>query len=305
MTSPRSRRSLLRTGSALAVAGFTGCLGQSGADTPGGTTVDTTTDSTTTDEPKTEQRPTDTETTTAGQALSVEGVRVQSSLLYLNTPDSMKVASPDERQFVFADVTPSSSDALPPTVDAFELVVDDVRVDGTQKPGPVSGPRMVHSPNPPYDPDVRETGWIAFEVPNSLDADSVELVYETGGESVSKPLSSDALSKLADAPPEFELVSLDAPESVGAEEVFDVSVTVENVGESDATFRGVLNQTRPTYYPNPMVVPVPAGEQREWSEPCGDHESGDTDQYSFNFLSPLDARELTVEVASETTSSSG
>lgn len=296
MTSPRKRRSLLQTGGALAVAGLAGCLGGMGNDTPDGTTVHTDTT-----EPKTEKETTDTGTTEGSQALSVEGFRVQSSLLYLNTPDSMQVATLENRQVVFADVRPPADGG--PKPDEFHLAIDDAHTSGTLTPGPAGAPPMVHSPIPAYDPEVRETGWIAFEVPNPLDAESVELVYESDGGSVSEPIPSETAAELAAPAPEFELVSLDAPESVGAGDVFDISVTVENVGESDGTFRAVLNETHPTYGPFPMVVRVPAGEQREWRETFGEYASDDTEKYSYDFRSSIEDRDLEVEVEPETTTS--
>ncbi|MFC4552552.1 hypothetical protein, partial [Halorussus sp. GCM10023401] len=231
---------------------------------------------------------------------AVADVRVQSSFVYLTTPDSMDVHAPDGTQFAFVDVrlrASSTSESLPTTPE-FALVADGRRFSPTTEPGPTYNPWAVAERGPPYDPDETTTGWVCFELPNPLDAESAALTYPAAGRTVSESLGAAARSALAAPPTEFELAAFAAPASAGRDESFDVSVTAENVGETDGVFRGSLNQESPTYAPYPFALSIPAGERRTWTRTFGRHLGGDVDRMDFDLRTPVGDREASVTVAS-------
>lgn len=302
MTGPRDRRAFLRTGGLALSAGFAGCVGGLGDDT--GDVQDSTTTESETPPTQNATRTTDanSETTTAEPPLAVEDVRVQSSFLRMTTPDSADVSAPEETQFVFADVRVTESAAPAPPQDAFSLAVDDRRFEGTLVPGAARNRWDLYWQGPTYDPDERETGWVAFEVPDPLDADDAALTYEFEGRTFSESLNDESIESFAEPSAEFELVGFDYPDSVERYESFDVSVGVENVGEGDGVFRAVLNQTHPTYAPYPVEVTVPGGERREWAKTFSLRVPEGADiAAAFRLLTPDESREAEIGVAHETT----
>lgn len=311
MTGPCSRRALLGTG-ALALGSLAGCVDSLGNVTDdvddGGTTrptAETTTAETTTGEMT--SRTTDSgatdgkDTKDADPPLALDGVRVQSSFFYLTYPDAAAVAAPEGSQFVFADVRPTRSDALAPTHDAFALVADDRRFEGTFDPGPADGPMDLYEMRSAYDPDEFRTGWVAFEVPDPLDAREVAMAYESEGEFYSERFDSAVVEELAAPPADFELVSFEAPDRVTHGESFRVSFEVRNAGEREETFRACLNEAGPAYVPHPVELSVAAGKRTEWAGSFGHHISEDTSSATYRLSSAAGDREATVEVVSETT----
>lgn len=279
MTGPCSRRTLLRTGT-LAAAGLAGCVGGRGGETA---------DTATTAETQTE--------TDFEPPLAVADVRVQSSFVRRTTPDSATVAAPEGTHFVFATVRPTASDASPPAADEIALVADDRRFDGTTTPGSATDPYQLSARGSFYDPDERESGWVAFAVPDPLDADSVSFAYDVRGRTVSESPAPEVLDALAEPPAEFELVAVDAPDSIARGESFEVSLTVENASDADGAFRAVLNQTHPAYTFRTVEVAVPAGASREWTGSFPSYEGSGADSANYRLVSPAGERELTVEVA--------
>lgn len=314
MTGPCSRRTLLRTG-ALALGSLAGCVGSLGSDTDeiddGGTTKPTTAETTMatgettsrmTDSETTDSGATDgNETTDADSPLTLDGARVQSSFFYLTYPDAAAVAAPGGTQFVFADVRPVRSDALAPTRDEFALVADDRRFDPTFEPGPADSPMDLYEMRSAYDPDEHRAGWVAFVVPDPLDAREVALLYEADGEIHSEHFDSATVAELAAPPADFELVSFEAPDRVAHDESFRVSFAVRNVGERDGTFRACLNEAGPEYVPHPVELSVPVGERAEWFGSFGHSITEDATSATFRLSSAAGDREATVEVVSETT----
>lgn len=298
MTARRNRRALLRTGALAVSAGLAGCVGGLGdeADDASDSTTETRTSPT-----RDTTRTTEAESTTAEPPLAVVDVRVQSSFVHLTTPDSADVSAPEGTQFVFADVQQTESGASAPPKDAFALVADDRRFDGTLVPGSAGSPSRLYWQGPAYDPDERETGWIAFEIPERLDADEVVLTYESEGRTFSESLDSEVSESLAEPPAEFELIDFGHPESVERYGRFELSVTVENVGEGDGVFRAALNQTHPLYAPHVVERRIPAGERGEWDRASSWSLHRDAKQAQFELLTPREKREATVEIATETT----
>ncbi|WP_276301140.1 hypothetical protein [Halorussus lipolyticus] len=294
MTRPRNRRALLRTG-VLAMGGLAGCIGGLG-EGPAETTSERRT-ATGDDSSATvgTDKPAETDTATAGpSAVEFVPVGVQSSFFYCPSPDSVAVVTAEETQFAFVQVRPQT-DSPPPS--DFSVVADGRRFWGTLAPGDVAGPHRVYELGSGYHSGEVEPGWVAFEVPNPLDADDIALAYQDRRESVGAGLAAD----LREPPAEFGLVSFDAPETVAHDETFEVSLTVENVGESAGVFRASLNQLGPTYAPYPAELSVPAGERREETWSFGDHISAETDEIVLRLELPADRRRANVEVVGGTT----
>jgi hypothetical protein len=221
-------------------------------------------------------------------------VGVQSSFFYLTSSDSMAVATAEETQFVFVEVRPRT-DSPPPS--DFALVADDRRFWGTLAPGNVAGPHLVYELGSGYRSGEVEPGWVAFEVPDPLDADEIALAYQGRRESFDEEL----LDELRTPPADFELVSFDAPAEVDHDESFEVSVTVENVGETEGTFRACLNLSGPVFVPRPVEPSIPAGERREETWAFGDRVSPGTEQVGLRLESTAETRTASVAVVGGTT----
>lgn len=290
MTRPRNRRALLRTG-VLAVGGLAGCIGGLG-EGPAETTSER---RTATGDDSSATVGTDEPTDTSGpSAVEFVPVGVQSSFFYCPSPDSVAVVTAEETQFAFVEVRPQT-DSPPPS--DFSLVADGRRFWGTLAPGDIAGPHRVYERGSGYHSGETDPGWVAFEVPNPLDADDIALAYQDRRESVEADLAGD----LREPPAEFSPVSFDAPETVAHDETFEVSLTVENVGESDGIFRACLNQLSPAYAPHPAELSVPVGERREYTWSFGDRISAETDEIGLRLELPDDRRRTSVEVVGGTT----
>ncbi|WP_137286830.1 DUF4352 domain-containing protein [Halorussus salinisoli] len=288
MIRSRGRRALLQSG-VVAIAGLAGCVGglRDGDDEPNETET-------------TRRRPSETTTvdrnrsstgTPPGEPSAVEfvPVGVQSSFFYLTTPDSMDVEAVEGTQFVFVEVYPQT-DSPPPS--DFSLVADGRHFWGTLAPGEVGGPNRLSELGPGYRADETGSGWVAFEVPNPLDAEEVELAYRGRSQRVDETI----LADLRAPPADFEVVSFDAPEQVVHDESFEVSLTVENVGESDGVFRASLNQAGAMYSPNRAEIRVPAGERRERAWTFGEYLPSGTGRARFHLRSADTDREAVIEV---------
>lgn len=292
MTRPRSRRALLRAG-ALAVGGLAGCLddlGESSTERPtaAGETEPPSGTAATPSEPETPASETETATTEA-PAVELVPVGVQSSFFYLTTPDSMAVAASEATQFAFVEVRPQT-DSPPPS--DFSLVADGRRFWGTLAPGDVGSPHRLSELGSSYRSGRSDSGWVAFETPEPLDAEEISLTYRGREWSLGEGLVAD----LRQPPADFELVSFDAPEKVARDESFEVSLTVANSGEGDGVFRVSLNQISPAVVPHRATLSVPAGERRDWSWTLGEYVSQETEQLDFRLESAAERRETTVEV---------
>lgn len=299
MTRPRSRRALLHTG-ALAVGSLAGCLdglGDSSTERPA-TASETEPPSgtaATSSEPETPASETETETTEA-PAVELAPVGVQSSFFYLATPDTMAVATPEGTQFAFVEVRPQT-DSPPPS--DFSLVADGRRFWGTLAPGEVGSPHRLSELGSSYRSGRSDSGWVAFEVPEPLDAEEISLTYRGRAWSLADGLVAD----LRDPPADFELVSFDAPEQVARDESFEMSLTVENSGAGDGVFRVSLNQTSPSVVPHRATLSVPAGERRDWSWSLGEYASQETESLDFRLESAAARRETTVEIVDASSAS--
>jgi hypothetical protein len=293
MTRNRSRRALLRTG-ALAVGSLAGCVGSLGDRGDGGD--DGSTPTATTRERSAADGTSRTETatespTTARPSVEFAPVGVQSSFFYLTSPDSMDVEAVDGVQFAFVEVRPRT--ASPPPSD-FALVADGRHYWGTLAPGDAGGPNRLVELGPGYSYEDADPGWVAFEVPDPLDAAEVVLAHDGR----TRPVGDDLLAALRTPPADFELVSFDAPEEVSPGDPFEVSFAVENVGEADGTFRASVNQSGPTDVPHRAEFRVPAGTRRERTVRFDGDSNAEADAVGLQFRSAVADRETTVEVVS-------
>ncbi|NEU57059.1 hypothetical protein [Halorussus sp. MSC15.2] len=293
MTRRRSRRALLRAG-AVAVTGLAGCVGSLDIPDDGRRQSDTTRSSPAETSPAGETQSTTESETTRAPTVELDPIDVRSSFFYLTTPDSLDVEAVEATQFVFVRVRPRTDAPRPSD---FALVADDRHFWGTLAPGDVGGPHRLSEFGSVYRAGKRRSGWVAFEVPNPLDAEAVALTYDDWRWS----LDEDRLAALRAPPPDFELVSFEAPEEVAHDESFDATVVVENAGEGDGVFRASLNQAGPAYAPHRAAVEVPAGERRERTWTFGDSVTRKTERVNLRLESAVTDRETSVEVLGGTT----
>lgn len=251
--------------------------------TPGtATSTATTTDTTATETPATEP------------AVSVAGVSVQESFFYLASPDSLGVAAPDGRQFAFASV--AGSDHAPPP-DGFALVAGGDRHAGWTEYDRWRGPEILPEGvvgHRAYEPG--SGGWVGFDLPDPLDADGARLVV---GDYVAWQVEQETLAVLNAPPARYSLVEVTAPDRVAADESAPVSVTVENVGDGDGTFRGVVNEAGPTYTPHRFRLSIPAGERRSETVDLSSHVGSDADAVGYRLRSAAGDAEGTVRLGTD------
>ncbi|WP_435178289.1 hypothetical protein [Halorussus sp. AFM4] len=289
MTRRRSRRALLRAG-ALAATGLAGCVGELD-DWPDGTETERRRSDETIGSPET--RSTTPEPTTEAPAVELEPVAVRSSFFYLDGPQTVGVEAEEGTQFAFVRVRPRTDSPRPSDV---ALVADDRHFWGTVAPGDVGGPRRLTGLGSVYRAGEDRPGWVAFEVPNPLDAEEVALTYDGRDRS----LGDAAVSALRAPPADFELAAFDAPDRVAPGASFDVSAEVENVGEGDGVFRASLNELGPVYGPNRASVAVPADESRERTWTVDASDSPDAERVRLELDSVAGVRKATVAVVGDT-----
>ncbi len=274
------------------MTGVAGCLG--GLDGwPDGTGTESHRPDNTTEGQGT-RRTTDTPTAEA-PAVELDPVGVRSSFFYLESPDAVGVEADDGVQFAFVRVRPRTDSPRPSDL---ALVADGRHFWGTLAPGDVGGPRRLTDLGSVYRAAEASAGWVAFEVPNPLDADAVALTYDGRDRS----LGASVVSALRAPPADLELTGFDAPERVARGASFDVSVGVENVGEGDGVFRASLNELGPEHGPHRTSVAVPAGERRERTWTVDAPDSPDAERVRLGLDSVAGDRETTVEVVPETAS---
>lgn len=276
VTRPWSRRALLRTGAA-ALGGFAGCVG--GRDDDSNTPTSTAATSTTTEEgaregtktgtpdSTTKRPPTE---TTRQRAVELVPAGVQSSFFYRRTPRSLDVGAVEGRQFAFVTVRPRTGSPPPSN---FALVADDHHFWGSLAPGDVGGPTRLVERGRSYQYEEADPGWVAFEVPNPLDAEAVVLTHDGR----KHPVGEDFLAALRAPPADFELLGVEMSDRVAPDESFEVAVRVKNVGATSGIFRACLDVVESTRPPRRSAFAVPAGEQREWAwtldAPTGNQDS--------------------------------
>jgi hypothetical protein len=270
---PSSRRALL-TGVGAALTGFAGCLDASnGATAPTGSPPSTGT----TAPPSTPTAVPAEDSLALGDSVDVDGVTVTvsdfvtaHSVRYLTAPDAMGVASTENDQFAFVDVS-VRGEGRPPAPHRFALVADGTGYgSGLDSVGParvdvpVTGRR--------YDDSNRE-GYVAVRVPAPLDAESVAVVLaDRGPETTDMQPDADGVrakwsipSSLADAlrspPPAFS-TRIEVSERVAADEAISVRIDVTNEGEGLGTFHGAINHRGPLYAADSFSFSLPPGESR-------------------------------------------
>ncbi|MFD1513273.1 hypothetical protein [Halomarina rubra] len=242
-----SRRQFLLTGSA-AVAGVAGCL----------TTSEESSASNRTDTTGSTDTPNRTDTATPAGTLAVSDTRTKSWAIDYDFPDSKDVFGEHGKQYLLFDVAVEGTTTVPYT--EFELVAGDTTYQPTKYIG------IADSPAPSgfgdrYTPT--SDGWVAFHVPEPLDASSVVLRWPGGEYDVEDAF----LDTLAEPPAEFAVREF----AVGTADDGTrrrVTLTVENTGGVDGTFVALVAKEAldGDYFESvELSLDVPAGEAETWT----------------------------------------
>jgi hypothetical protein len=313
-----SRRHFLGLlGSAVTVS--TGCLGrESGRASSTRTDTSPTTTTRASTDPRTET-PTDesssdetaaTQTATAtapvvptgdrhtsdGEWFTVRRVTAQHTALQVFSDTGRVITPGEDAQFLFADVHGTGKMGYW----RWTLVADGDRYGRTDPAHLLVGRGSDES-----DGNGAFLGWLAFVVPARLDAEDVRIVARDvyDGQSLSWRVSERLRQRLAGPLPRFDVVSVDSPETVSADERVTVRVTAENVGSVRGTFRAMVNIRGPFYTYRPVALELEPGERGTWRESFGSwYDAGEEIRFDVDALS----RDVswTTRVASETESDS-
>lgn len=250
-----ARRQFL-AGIAGAAGGSAGCTGFADTRAEPTTTTRTTTAGTTatrTTAARTAVEPVGSSVPLDGSgSATLDAVAVQRQFTYLDG-SHVAVGGDRDRVYLLAPGTANLADRR------LELRVGDQRFEATDDVAgvPVYLVRFDRK-------QVADPGLYAFDLPADLDGDDAGVLVADAQGTVGWSLPGDVVSRLV-APPTFEGVELDAPESVAEGEPVEASVSVENVGGSDGTFVAELGPT--TYSDQSEVyVEVPAGSSAEATE---------------------------------------
>lgn len=290
--------------SATALASLAGCIdGQN--DGGGGTTTPDPDGSGTPSTPTTDERTPAVERLSIGEtaagSVTVQDVTVRQSFRYLTLPDALDVHGPSDRQFVVAEVSASGPEDGRPARDAFGLTVGGETYDPlTDIEG--AGLHDIRFGGPPYPPKLDEDpaeGFLLFEIPEGISADSAAVALDAGetvdsADKVRWSLPADNLAALTPPHPETRLVSIEVPDSVSGESI-PVELTVANEGEADGVFRAAINNEGPLYGARPLDVSVPAGEERTVEESVA-YDWGDADDIQFSVVWAGGTRGQTVRI---------
>jgi hypothetical protein len=224
----------------------------------------TTTPTTATTDPASTPATVGTTQSVGDTSVTVSNVAGQGSVLYLDSPDSMAVATPDDGRYVLATVAGSESGPPP---GAFALVVDGDRY--RARPDVLGGPFRISDRGPAYDPSYgTDGGWVAFVVPSPLDAHEGRIVVADDGETAVWRLDESTVAALRRPTARFELRAVEIPGTVTVGEPVSVRVAAENVSEVPGVFRGVLNvaNLQYAYAPYPFALETEPGEVVVWEK---------------------------------------
>lgn len=282
-----SRRSVLGSLGVLLTAG---CSQQSQADTesPADTSTTTTTATTTDDKlhiPS--QLPWGESTTYDGTDVTPIDAWRQHSVITLTTPDSFGVQGFDATQLLFVTIAVVGTDPVPQPAD---FAIDAA---GERYPGWTSyrsiEPHHVRLDNgaTAYDPSKNANGWVAFALPTELDADTprLRLQFAGAGEGATRwPLPDDLKEALNAPAPHTHLDKLEVPDSVPADEPFDVAITATNHGKGPGTFRAAVNETGPQYAPHAVRLTLESGESRTTTVSISGHVGTGVDQATVDIV---------------------
>jgi hypothetical protein len=256
MPSPDRRRLLRTSAAALATVGVAGCLR---GDADGSTRDETATDESTTDE-LTERRTTGDSTTgepttdddaesfavppsavnsVADARVGVANSVARPAVAYDSIMGSGGVLAPDGAQFVVAAVqsaVDSNPDATgPPFYDAFELVAGGERFPAVEIEERTRGAfttalagrgRIKYDDSYANQSGQHRVGWVAFELPSPLAAESPAIRCRYGGVSADWRLPEETAAALGRRAPRFDLRSFEATPADG--DRVELSLTAEN-----------------------------------------------------------------------------
>jgi hypothetical protein len=183
-------------------------------------------------------RATATPTTTASPSMndevSVTDVVVRKAVTYESAMGSGGVLADDDRQYVVAGVRSTrnlsaSSFAFAPDEESWTPGLPDTA-------GGVNRTVAGRGGGPVGQPIGAENGsYLAFTVPSPMSGSNPRIEFGTS-DPVTWPLPSTARDTLGAPSPEFELRSLDVPRRATRGDPLTVSLTVENVSDSDGRF---------------------------------------------------------------------
>ncbi|MWG34174.1 hypothetical protein [Halomarina oriensis] len=199
---------------------------------------------------------TQTSSPTTSDSLAVTDAGTQSWVVGNDFPDSKAVFGEQGKQFLVFKMG----------VDGESMVAyDEFEIDAgtTYTPTEYIGIAET-SPSLPYGPQYTPSagGWVAFHIPEPLDADAVTLRWPEGEYRVERAL----LDELATPPAEFAVREFSFPETYEAE--MTATLTVENTGDVDGTFIGAINQIGIDVDITPVAeisLDVPAGASESWT----------------------------------------
>jgi len=310
---PSSRRTLLASVGA-ALTGLAGCLDASdGAADPTDSPTSTATATGTATATSTPTTVPAEDVRSLGEALDLGDVTVTVSDLvtahsvrYLTAPDAMGVASTENDQFVFVDVS-VDGDGRPPAPHRFALVAD-----GTGYGSGIEfvGPARVDAPvtGRRYDESNRD-GHLGFRAPAPLDADSVAVILgdqgprrtdmqpEADGVRARWSIPESVAEALRSPPPAFE-TDLTVPDSVAVDEAITVRLDVTNAGDGIGTFHGAINHQGPLYAADGFSFSLPPGESTTHESTISYFRGSDPPpaRVQFGVVGPGLSRSFTVHV---------
>lgn len=138
------------------------------------------------------------------------------------------------------------------------------------------------NPQTVYDPtDDVPGGWIGFLLPAEIDAATPKLRLQFAGEYEGEtrwPLPDDVAAALRSSAPHTHLDKLEVPESVPADESFEVTLTATNEGRGPGIFRAAVNESGPMYAAHAVRIPLEPGESRTASVTISGHIDTGVDQ---------------------------
>ena len=238
------RRTLLAA--TIPLFALSGCSGDSSpASTPSTsgstTTVDsssptsTTAESPTTEERSTTDTPRETQQLSIGESATIGAgsatvfqADAQRSIFVLDDSHHYDIVTEPNAQYLVTSMTTEGPvDGHQDARASTELILDDERY-------PVSAY---------YFPLASTGGFkVGYRVPLSTAPRSGRIVWNADGEPdplAEWTLSGETITRL-NHPPAFDVVSFDVPDTAESFEPFDVTITVENTGDGDGTFRAEL-----------------------------------------------------------------
>jgi hypothetical protein len=217
-------------------------------------------------------------------------------VLYLDSPDSMAVATREGERYVLVSVATSSGSESAPPASAVDLRLDDTSADVADLRGGLDDRAARYDPSNGVD-----EGYVPFLVPPALDVTAARIVVEHDGDRAAWELDEAWLDALRRPKARFAFETVALPEAIRSGEPVTARVAATNVSDVAGVFRGVLNVAGlgAAYVPYAFARDAAPGETVVWERRFDERPPESAESVWFHLRTVAGARNAEAAVESE------